>query len=162
MALVSDPQVLIADEPTTALDVTVQSQVLELLRDLQARLGLSVLFITHDLSVVAEMSDRVAVMYAGQVVEDAPVRELFRKPRHPYTEGLLRSLPHAQLDSRRLGAIPGVVPAPHSWPEGCRFSPRCAYAEDVCTQGIPGLVSVGPGHHARCVRTDELSLQGVA
>ena len=161
MALVSNPRVLIADEPTTALDVTVQAQVLELLRELQAQRGLSVLFITHDLSVVAEMSDRVAVMYAGHVVEEAPVRELFRHPRHPYTEGLLRSLPHTQQNARRLGAIPGVVPTALNWPPGCRFSPRCAYAEDKCASTLPKLADVGGAHVARCVRCEELHLEGV-
>jgi peptide/nickel transport system ATP-binding protein len=161
LALVGEPQVLIADEPTTALDVTVQSQVLALLESLQEQLGLAIMFITHDLGVVAEICDRVSVMYAGQVVEDAPVAELFQDPKHPYTEGLLASLPQAQVDARRLGAIPGVVPAAHSWPAGCRFNPRCRYAIDACRAEMPELDPVALDHHARCVRAAELTLRGV-
>ncbi len=161
MALASEPKVLIADEPTTALDVTVQAHVLELLKSLQARMGLGILFITHDLAVVAEMCERVCVMYAGQIVEDAPVREVFHSPRHPYTEGLLGSLPQAQVRSRSLLAIPGTVPSPYLWPPGCRFHPRCAYVRDTCMTGAVHLESANPGHAVRCARAGEITLRGV-
>jgi oligopeptide/dipeptide ABC transporter ATP-binding protein len=161
VALAAEPQVLIADEPTTALDVTVQALVLELLRDLGARMGLAILFITHDLAVVAEMCDAVGVMYAGQVVEYAPVRELFRQPRHPYTEGLLNSLPQLQDRTGALGAIPGAVPPPYSWPTGCRFHPRCQYAVEACAVTKPALEVAGSGGSARCIRVGEITLKGL-
>jgi len=158
MALICRPQLLIADEPTTALDVTIQAQILELLDRLQRELGMAVMLITHDLGVVAGSADRVVVMYAGQVVEQAPTRELFARPLHPYTEGLLASVP--RLDTRvsqvrgRLHSIPGQVPAATAWPAGCRFHPRCPYAWDRCaTEEPPPLDTPGsePGTHTvRC------------
>jgi oligopeptide/dipeptide ABC transporter ATP-binding protein len=141
--------VLIADEPTTALDVTLQAQVLELLGRLRRELGLALLLITHDLGVVAEAADRVAVLYAGQVVEEAPAAELFARPRHPYTAGLLASLPPASGERpERLSAIPGVVPDPRDWPSGCRFADRCPRAEEDCRRVPPRME--GDGHSFRC------------
>ncbi len=161
MALVCRPKVLIADEPTTALDVTVQAQMLDLLRELQGELGLAILLITHDLGVVAGACERVAVMYAGQIVETAPVREIFRNPQHPYTAGLLASLPQNHVGSGELGAIPGVVPSPHAWPEGCRFHPRCSHALDICRGDEAPLLQVAPDHQVRCVRSEALVLRGI-
>jgi len=161
MALACEPVVLIADEPTTALDVTVQAQVLTLLTELQGRMGLGVLFITHDLGVVAETCDRVAVLYGGQVMEMTDAEGLFYDPQHPYTEGLLASTPDAQVRAERLHAIPGTVPPPWNWPSGCRFNPRCTYAQaGRCDQGA--IVLGGPADHlVRCVRADELRLEGI-
>jgi oligopeptide/dipeptide ABC transporter ATP-binding protein len=153
IALCCDPKLLIADEPTTALDVTVQDQVLGLITDLQAELGLAVLFISHDLGVIAEMCDRVAVMYAGEIVEVAAASELFTRPRHPYSAALLQALPNADRTSERLTAIPGVVPPAHAWPSGCRFHPRCAHAIDRCSVEEPALV--GDGFLVRCLRAGE-------
>lgn len=161
MAIACDPMLLIADEPTTALDVTVQRQVLELIRRLQAELGLGVLLITHDLGVVAEMCDRVSVMYAGQVVEEAPADELFHNPQNPYTSALLQSMLEPSRRGEPLGFIPGLVPAPHEFPATCRFQDRCRHAvEETCRQTIP-LTSVAPGHLSRCARAAELDLPGV-
>jgi oligopeptide/dipeptide ABC transporter ATP-binding protein len=163
MALSGSPKVLIADEPTTAVDVTIQAQLLELLRELQADLGMAVVFVTHDLGIVAEMCDDVAVMYAGEIVEFAPMSELFERPRHPYTEALIASLPQAVEVGARLAVIPGQVPHPGSWPAGCRFNPRCQYAQDGCRAGPVTLRSIdGDGHAARCVRTAELTLRGAS
>ena len=158
MALICHPQLLIADEPTTALDVTIQAQILELLDRLQRELGMAVMLITHDLGVVAGSADRVVVMYAGQVVEQAPTTELFARPLHPYTEGLLASVP--RLDTRvsqvrgRLHSIPGQVPAATAWPAGCRFHPRCPYAWDRCAMEEPPLLDSPGGeagtHTVRC------------
>jgi len=158
MALVCRPKLLIADEPTTALDVTIQAQILELLDRLQAELGMAVLLITHDLGIVAGTSDRVVVMYAGQVVETAATPELFAHPLHPYTEGLMAAVP--RIDTRvsqvrgRLHTIPGQVPAASAWPPGCRFHPRCPYAWDRCTAEEPPLLDAGRGepgsHSVRC------------
>ena len=158
MALICHPQLLIADEPTTALDVTIQAQILELLDRLQRELGMAVMLITHDLGVVAGSADRVVVMYAGQVVEQAPTGELFARPLHPYTEGLLASVP--RLDTRvsqvrgRLHSIPGQVPAATAWPAGCRFHPRCPYAWDRCAAEEPPLLDSAGGeagtHTVRC------------
>ncbi len=150
MALVLEPQLVIADEPTTALDVTIQAQILELLRELRARTGMALLLITHDLGVVAEMASRVVVMYAGQVVEEAPVEALFADASHPYTEGLLAAIPRLGADQSRLTTIPGTVPAPTDWPTGCRFHDRCAYAFDRCTTEEPALLQIGSAHRARC------------
>ena len=150
MALVCHPQLLIADEPTTALDVTIQAQILELLDRLQAELGMAVMLITHDLGIVAGQADRVAVMYAGQVVECAPTRDLFAGTGHPYTEGLLASVPRLDRPRERLHAIPGQVPAATAWPAGCRFHPRCPYAWDRCRTEEPPLLDIAPGHTARC------------
>ncbi|HXF95433.1 MAG TPA: ABC transporter ATP-binding protein [Gemmatimonadales bacterium] len=150
MALVCRPAVLIADEPTTALDVTIQAQILELLDRLRRELGMAVLHITHDLGIVAGHTDRVLVMYAGQVVESAPTAELFTRPLHPYTEGLLASVPRLDGAPEPLRAIPGQVPAATAWPSGCRFHPRCPYAWDTCATQEPPLVEATAGHPARC------------
>src|SRR2546423_12767204 len=149
MALACKPQLLIADEPTTALDVTIQAQILDLLNELQSELGMSVLLITHDLGVVAETCDRVAVMYAGRIVEHAPVNDLFERPKHPYTHGLFRSLPSLNEKRARLAAIPGSVPNPLDFPSGCRFRTRCAMAQEVCKQEPP-LREIVAGHSAAC------------
>jgi oligopeptide/dipeptide ABC transporter ATP-binding protein len=150
MALVMNPALIIADEPTTALDVTIQAQILELLADLQRRLGTSILLITHDLGVIAEMASRVVVMYAGEVVEEAPVRELFAAAHHPYTEGLLTAMPRVGQSRERLTVIPGTVPLPTAWPAGCRFHDRCPYAWDRCLREHPPLYTVGADHVSRC------------
>ncbi|WP_153502756.1 ABC transporter ATP-binding protein [Cumulibacter manganitolerans] len=160
MALVCEPKLLIADEPTTALDVTVQAQILELLRRMRDETGTSIVFITHDLGVVAELCDKVVVMYAGQVVETAVGRDLFVQPKHPYAEGLLTAMPQLGPRGQRLASIPGRTPEPWAMPDGCRFHPRCPYAEEICTSGVIDLRSVGEGRTARCVRTDELDLEG--
>jgi peptide/nickel transport system ATP-binding protein len=142
-------RLLIADEPTTALDVTVQKQILELLVELRRELGLSLIFITHDLAVVAQVAERVAVMYAGRVVEEGPTGEVLRAPRHPYTEGLLRASP--QLSRRELVPIPGMVPALDALPPGCAFAPRCSLRRDACVEAMPEPRAAGPGHEARCI-----------
>ena len=150
LALACNPSLLIADEPTTALDVTIQAQILDLLRDLQKRFDLALLLITHDLGVVAEMAERVAVMYAGRIVEQAPVRELFRDPRHPYTRGLLGSIPGGAPGSK-LQAIQGTVPPLGKLPPGCPFSPRCPQRFEPCDKAVPGWTEIQPGGHtARC------------
>lgn len=140
MAVGPEPAVIVADEPTTALDVTVQARILELLASLREELGTAMLLITHDLGVVAEAADRVAVMYAGQVVEEAPVGRLLRDPRHPYTRGLLDAVPDPEKPARRLAAIPGSVPDPREWPAGCRFHPRCPHAWERCRGSAPPLL----------------------
>ncbi|HXT70125.1 MAG TPA: ABC transporter ATP-binding protein [Vicinamibacterales bacterium] len=152
LALAADPALVIADEPTTALDVTVQAEVLDLLRDLRRTFGLSLLLITHDLGVVAEMADRVAVMYCGRIVEEAPVARLFSAPAHPYTRGLLASIPGGQSGDR-LAAIPGVVPALGQAGPGCAFAPRCGDRMKVCDTA-PGLTTIGDGHTVRCFLHD--------
>jgi len=161
MALSGKPKLLIADEPTTAVDVTIQAQLLELLSELQADLGMAVVFVTHDLGIVAEMCDDVAVMYAGEIVEHASASELFEQPQHPYTEALIASLPQAVDVGARLAVIPGQVPQPGEWPTGCRFSPRCKYVQDPCRAGaVPLVVLDGDAHTARCLRAAELTLEG--
>ncbi len=151
MALSCDPELLIADEPTTALDVTIQAQIMELLANLQQRLGLAILLITHDLGIVAEFCERVVVMYTGRVVEEATVLDLFANPGHPYTRGLLKSLPGTATDgARRLPTIKGMVPPISSLPPGCKFNPRCPDVMDICLGNEPALMSVGNGHSARC------------
>ena len=150
IAVACRPKLLIADEPTTALDVTIQSQILELLRDLQREIGMSVILITHDLGVVAEFAQRVVVMYAGRVVESAPVGALFARPMHPYTEGLIRAVPNLDEDVYRLATIPGNIPDPSASIAGCRFNPRCREAVRSCMEETPALVSAGAGHVARC------------
>jgi oligopeptide/dipeptide ABC transporter ATP-binding protein len=154
MALACDPQLLIADEPTTALDVTIQAQILDLMRHLQAQTGTSIVLITHDLGVVAEMASRISVMYAGRIVEEADVRTLFKDPRHPYTQGLLASIPVLGRVKKDLEVIPGTVPNLINLPPGCRFAPRCrARVEnglEICTQEEPEFRSIAPGHKARC------------
>jgi len=149
MALSCNPELLIADEPTTALDVTIQAQILELLEELQREFGMAVLMITHDLGVIAEVSDRVAVMYAGKIVESAGVREIFSAPRHPYTRGLLESIPRLTEEVERLSVIPGTVPDAVHFPAGCRFSPRCAQAQTACYSQEPPLCESG-GHAVAC------------
>jgi peptide/nickel transport system ATP-binding protein len=155
MALVMHPPLVIADEPTTALDVTIQAQILELLGDLQRQFGTSVLLITHDLGVVAETVSRVLVMYGGEIVEEASVGELFAQPHHPYTEGLLNAMPKVGQERERLETIPGTVPPPTAWPSGCRFHDRCAYAWDRCAAEHPPLYQIGAGHVSRCHLADE-------
>ncbi|MEL3891935.1 ABC transporter ATP-binding protein [Ferrovibrio sp. MS7] len=150
MALACGPQLLIADEPTTALDVTVQAQILDLLRDLQHDFGTAIMLISHDLGVIAEMADSVAVMYAGRVVEEAPVAALFDAPQHPYTIGLLGSIPRLETEQERLAAIEGSVPDPMNPPQGCRFHPRCPFADAECLQTEPALRDMAPGHRVAC------------
>ena len=152
MALACDPDLLIADEPTTALDVTVQAQILDLLRDLQQQSGMAIILITHDLGIVAEMADQVAVMYAGRVVERSSGTDIFDEPQHPYTLGLLGSIPKIEETRDRLLAIEGSVPAPFALPEGCRFHPRCVFAAEECTRVDPPLRDLGPNHRAACIR----------
>lgn len=162
MALACNPSLLIADEPTTALDVTIQAQILDLLRRLQAQFGMSILFITHNLGVVAEIAHEVVVMYAGRVVEQAPVIPLFQKQKHPYTEGLLACTPNAERDldpdgeRRALYSIPGSVPPITALPPGCAFQPRCRYAIPACTTIPPQLESAGANRLARCLRSAEI------
>ncbi len=160
MALACEPRILIADEPTTALDVTIQAQMLELMNDLQKKLGMAIVFITHDLGVVAEVADRVVVMYAAQVVETGEVEDIFRNPRMPYTAGLMNSIPRlgSSISKTRLEAIPGTVPALTRLPRGCRFHPRCGYATDLCAAAPPDLIDSGAGHMIRCARWQELTL----
>ncbi|MCU1450794.1 MAG: oppD 8, partial [Acidimicrobiales bacterium] len=160
IALACKPLALIADEPTTALDVTVQAQVLDLLKELQDELGLAMLFITHDLGVVADVADDVAVMYAGQVVETGTAERVFGAPQHPYTEGLLQSIPDPMRPRSELGSIKGQVPKPSDWPTGCRFRGRCSYAVDKCAEPVELRTLSGRGA-ARCVRCEELSLVGI-
>jgi peptide/nickel transport system ATP-binding protein len=152
LALACDPQLLIADEPTTALDVTIQAQILALLRELKASIGIAIILITHDLGVVAEICDHVAVMYAGEIVEYAPVEALFAAPQHPYTIGLLGSIPRLDAKTDELAAIEGTVPSMAETPAGCRFAPRCPFVRERCTQASPPLVEVGPNHRSRCIR----------
>jgi len=155
MALVMNPALVIADEPTTALDVTIQAQILELLADLTRRLGTSVLLITHDLGVVAENCSRVIVMYAGEVVEEASTTDLFARAHHPYTEGLLGAMPRVGGGQDRLATIPGTVPPPTNWPDGCRFRDRCPYSWERCEAEHPPLYQIGGGHTSRCHLADE-------
>jgi peptide/nickel transport system ATP-binding protein len=150
MALSADPDVLIADEPTTALDVTIQAQILAMMRDLKTRVGTAILLITHDLAVIAEVADRVCVMYAGQIVETAPVTELFRRPLHPYSQGLLASIPRLDEPTKKLSSIPGAVPNLITPPAGCRFHPRCPYAMPICKEARPPTTVEGEGHTVAC------------
>lgn len=150
MALASEPKLLVADEPTTALDVTIQAQILDLLRELKQRLGMAILLITHNLGIVGDMADRVAVMYAGQIVELAPARELLRCPLHPYTRALMASVPRLSGGAERLTAIPGNVPRIGNVPPGCRFAPRCPIAKPECSNAIPELVEIEPRRWVRC------------
>lgn len=152
IAMACNPKLLIADEPTTALDVTIQQQILDLMIKVKEEFQSSILLITHDLGVVAEMADRVLVMYAGQVVEQATAYELFTNPKHPYTVGLLNSMPKIDDEQKeRLDAIPGTVPAAHRFPEGCRFAPRCPHATDECTASMPPLIDLEQHRSVRCV-----------
>ncbi len=161
MALACEPRVLIADEPTTALDVTIQAQMLDLMMDLQDRMGMGIIFITHDLGVVAEVADRVVVMYCGQVIETGDVHTIFGRPRMPYTAGLMNSIPKlgSSLKNQKLEAIPGTIPPLTNTPAGCRFHPRCGFATDLCRETAPLLESEA-GHLVRCLRWRELELEG--
>jgi peptide/nickel transport system ATP-binding protein/oligopeptide transport system ATP-binding protein len=150
MALASEPKLLVADEPTTALDVTIQAQILELLHDLKQRLGMAILLITHNLGIVGDMANRVAVMYAGQIVELSPASELLRRPLHPYTKALINSVPKLAGGANRLSAIPGNVPRIGNFPPGCRFAPRCLIAKPECSNAIPELLEVETGRWVRC------------
>ena len=151
MALANDPALLIADEPTTALDVTIQAQILELIRTLQRETGTALILITHDLGVVAEVADRVAVMYAGHIVEQGPVGAIFDDPQHPYTIGLMNSVPSLGGRRGRLTTIPGMVPLIDAMPAGCRFAPRCPFATEACGAAVPALRELAPGHAAACI-----------
>lgn len=151
MAIASRPELLIADEPTTALDVTIQAQILELLRDLKKNLGMAILLITHNLGIVREIADRALVMYAGQVVEHAPADELLRRPFHPYSRALLKSVPQIGEGRERLLAIGGTPPQIGGWPAGCRFHPRCPQRQPDCGEVVPGLTAMGEGRAARCM-----------
>jgi peptide/nickel transport system ATP-binding protein len=155
IAMACNPKLIIADEPTTALDVTIQAQILELMKKLKELNNTAIMLITHDLGVVAEMCDRVMVMYAGQVVEETDVHTLFRQPKHPYTVGLMNSMPNMAVNQKRLDAIPGSVPLIHEMPEGCRFAPRCTKAMDKCYEQSPTLLKVSESHHCRCWLVEE-------
>ncbi len=150
MALTCEPQILIADEPTTALDVTIQAQILRLLKELKEKTGAAIIMITHDLGIVAQIAHNVMVMYAGEAVEYAPVRELYKNPLHPYTKGLLQSIPKINEDHDTLYNIPGMVPGPKDYPKGCRFCPRCEYAGERCEREKPPYVKRADGHRVRC------------
>jgi len=150
MALAPHPKLLVADEPTTALDVTIQAQIIELLGQLRRQLGMAILLITHNLGIVGDLADRVAVMYAGQIVETAPARELLKRPLHPYTQALMNSVPSLDSDTERLTAIPGTVPRLGAFPNGCRFHPRCPRAQSECSEKSPALVEVEPRRWVRC------------
>jgi oligopeptide/dipeptide ABC transporter ATP-binding protein len=156
MALACRPRLLIADEPTTALDVTIQAQILDLLLDLRDEFGMALIIITHNMGVVAETADSVLVMYAGRIVEEAPITALFDRPLHPYTRGLLACVPSLDDDRDRLLAIPGSLPDPARRPPGCRFAPRCPHAVPACTAAVPAFVSDGPAHSAACIRIPDL------
>lgn len=150
MAMSCRPKLLIADEPTTALDVTIQAQILDLMRKVREESGTSIMLITHDLGVVAEMCDRVVVMYAGKVVEESDIYTIFENPKHPYTKGLLDSMPKIGQKTSRLDSIPGNVPTPGNMPEGCKFAPRCSSVMDICRVSDPELITVASGHSCRC------------
>ena len=156
MSLACRPKLLIADEPTTALDVTIQAQVLDLLMDLRDELGMAIMIITHNIGVIAEVADRVLVMYAGRIVEQSPAADLFDAPQHPYTKGLLACVPTLQQDRHRLIAIPGSLPEPARRPPGCRFAPRCTYRIEACRTAIPPLVMRREDRAVACIRADEL------
>ena len=162
MALVCEPKLLIADEPTTALDVTIQAQILDLMQDLRKRLNTAIILITHDLGVVAELCDRVVVMYAGEVVEEADIFALFEQPSHPYTVGLMGSIPGTEASmgsDGRLQTIPGMVPNLLKLPTGCRFHPRCPMARAICREKVPPLIDVGEGHTARCWNFEDRTMR---
>ncbi len=162
MALAGRPELLVADEPTTALDVTIQAQILELLGSLRREMGMALVLISHDLGVVAETCERIAVMYAGRVVEEIPSAELFRAPAHPYTQGLLAALPPLDGPRRRLAAIPGGVPDPAAMPPGCAFAPRCTHREAACEAAPPPLRPVAPAQRAACIRLGQVAPAGAA
>ncbi len=150
MALSCNPKLLIADEPTTALDVTIQAQIIELMREIKEDMNTAIMLITHDLGVVAEMADHIIVMYAGRVVEEADVLDLFKDPKHPYTVGLMKSKPSLDDNSRRLEVIPGSVPNPLAMPKGCAFNPRCSHAMDICRERMPNLINLEGNRKVRC------------
>jgi peptide/nickel transport system ATP-binding protein len=158
-ALLCDPRLLIADEPTTALDVTIQAQILELLKDLKKTLGMSMMLITHDMGAIAEMSDRVTVMYAGRVCETADSKTIFKKPKHPYTEALLTAVPRIDVKKGTLQVIPGDIPDMINPPPGCRFHPRCKYSTLACKEEIPKLKEVGLGHRVACLHAHEIEIR---
>ena len=162
MALANDPELLIADEPTTALDVTIQAQILDLMRELQDDTGAALLMITHDLGVVAEIADDVAVMYAGRIVESGPVARIFDEPQHPYTLGLMGSMPAIAGRQGRLLTIPGAVPLPAAMPQGCRFASRCPFVQDACRAARPGLSDMGGGQRVACLRAPLDTMVGAA
>ncbi len=155
MAILCDPELMIADEPTTALDVTIQAQILQLLRELQQKRRMSIMFITHDLGVIAEIADRVAVMYAGRIVEEADVTTLLRTPRHPYTRGLIDAIPENYDSELGFRSIPGMQPNAGAVSVGCSFAPRCVYATQECTQAVPALKEVAQEHTVRCIRCEK-------
>jgi peptide/nickel transport system permease protein len=155
-ALAGEPELLIADEPTTALDVTVQAEILDLIRELQLTRQMAVLIVTHDWGVVADLCDQVVVMYGGQVVERADVQPVFDRPLHPYTEALLAANPHLAPEAATLPTIPGTVPPPGSWPAGCRFAARCRYAVAACAELAVAIEAPYPAHETRCIRYDQL------
>jgi peptide/nickel transport system ATP-binding protein len=162
MALACNPKLLIADEPTTALDVTIQAQILDLMRELKTKIDAAIILITHDLGVVAEMAERVVVMYAGRKAEEAPVAELFRRPLHPYTQGLLSAVPHlgapvGRTEPPRLAEIPGSVPSLREAIPGCPFAPRCGWASEICRREMPAFEEKAPGHFAACFHSDRLA-----
>jgi peptide/nickel transport system ATP-binding protein len=156
MAMACSPKLLIADEPTTALDVTIQAQILELMRRISSNAGTAILLITHDMGVVARMADRVLVVYAGQIVEDAPARAIFAQPAHPYTRLLLAAMPTLRHKTKRLPVIPGTLPAPNRLPQGCRFHPRCPMAIEPCRTSPPDMMELGASRRTRCIRGPEL------
>ena len=157
-ALAGRPRLLIADEPTTALDVTVQAEILDLLHQLQQDLSMSILVVSHDWGVIADLCDRAVVMYAGEVVECADVLDMFREPHHPYTAGLLASNPHLALDGGKLPTVPGSVPAPEAWPRGCHFNPRCTYATDECRNHEIELGQAGNRRTVRCIHHEQVAI----
>lgn len=159
MALACRPKLLLADEPTTALDVTIQAQILELMKDLRQEIDSAIIMITHDLGIISEMCDRVVVMYAGQVVESSPLKDLLREPLHPYTEGLLKSIPTITREKQRLYTIEGTVPSPFDMPPGCSFQPRCKFSTAICSEMIPDLIHVSEERAVRCCRyVNDLSM----
>ncbi len=160
IAMSCDPKLLIADEPTTALDVTIQAQILDLMVDMKEKFDSSILLITHDLGVVAEVADRVMVMYGGQIVEEAKAEELFKDPKHPYTVGLMGSIPNMDSEVERLDSIPGTVPPAHRFPQGCRFAPRCKHVMDQCYEANPDLLEINSKHKVRCYLYEQAGGEG--
>ncbi len=158
IALASGPELLLADEPTTALDVTIQYQIIHLLKELRHKIGMSMIFVTHDLGVASQLCDRIAVMYAGRIMEIAPAREIFMNPKHPYTYGLMRAVPSIYRKGEKLYSIEGTQPTPGSLSEGCPFSPRCDFCEEECKRMIPDLTEESAGHYTRCSRIKKLGL----